>query len=388
VKSPALASRAFAPLPEILLKKLSPRVSNLVPYQPGKPIDEVKRELGIVGDVVKLASNENPLGPSPSVQDALSRILSTLALYPDGACHDLRQAVAQKLGVGEDCLIFGNGSDEIIHLLGLSLLEEGDEVVVGDPTFVLYEAAATLAGATTVKIPLTRPDYVHDVDGMIAAFTPKTRLVFIANPHNPTGSVIGKNDVAKLLAHLPERAILVLDEAYVEYAEDDPDFPSALTYIQSGAPVISLRTFSKMYGLAGLRVGYGMAHPAIIAALNQPRSPFNVNIPAQVAAVAALADDDWIAESKRVNSEGMAQIIVGANQLGLSTVPSKANFILVDTKRPAKAMFDALLKRGVIVRAFPSALPTFLRVTVGTRIQNERFLAVLGEAIAEIEKAL
>jgi histidinol-phosphate aminotransferase len=374
------------PLPTALLQDLSPCIANLVPYQPGKPIEEVKRELGIVGDVVKLASNENPLGPSPRVQEALASILSTLALYPDGACHDLRQAVAQKLNIGEDCLIFGNGSDEIIHLLGLSILREGDEVVVGDPTFVLYEAAATLAGAKTIKVPLTRPDYVHDVDGMIAAFTAKTRLVFIANPHNPTGSIIGKSDVEKLLSHLPEKAILVLDEAYLEYAEDDDNFPSALAYIQRGAPVISLRTFSKMYGLAGLRVGYGVAHPAIIAALNQPRSPFNVNIPAQVAAIAALKDNNWVLESKRVNSEGMAQIIEGSKVLGLSTVPSKANFILVDTKRPAKAMFDAILKRGVIVRAFPKAMPTMLRVTIGTKVQNERFLADLKSAMQEIEE--
>ena len=381
MKSPLIFPK---PLPAALLNNLSPRVRSLVPYQPGKPIADVKRELGIEGEIVKLASNENPLGPSPSVQEALSKVLATLALYPDGACHDLRQTVADKLSIPEDCLIFGNGSDEVIHLLGLSLLQAGDEIVIGDPTFVLYEVAATLAGATTIKIPLTRPDYVHDIPAMIAAFTPKTRLVFIVNPHNPTGSVIGKKEIETVLAHLPERALLVLDEAYIEYTEDDSDFPSALTYIKQGAPVISLRTFSKMYGLAGLRVGFGVAHPDIIAALNQTRSPFNVNIPAQVAATAAFKDTAWIEKSKVTNSEGMAQIQEGAEKLGLSTVPSRANFILIETKRPARAMYEAILKRGVIVRAFPHDLPTFLRVTIGTKSQNERFLAALAKAITEI----
>lgn len=366
---------------------VSDRISSLIPYQPGKPIDEVKRELGITREIVKLASNENPLGPSPKAIAALTDVLSTLALYPDGACHTLRTAVAEKFGIEPEMLIFGNGSDEIIHLLGLTFLEPGDEIVVGDPTFVLYEAAAKLAGATTVKIPLTRPDYMHDAVAMAAAITEKTRLVFVANPHNPTGSVIDAAAVETLLAALPERAILVLDEAYGEYIPDNEDFPRALDYIRAGKPVISLRTFSKMYGLAGLRVGFGIADSALIRQLNQPRSPFNVNLAAQVAAAAAINDDAWVSEGRACNAAGIAQLTAAFDTLSLPWVPTRANFIVVDTKRPAKSMFDALLKRGVIVRAFPNDLPTHLRVTIGTTAQNERFLEALGEALAEIPTA-
>lgn len=356
---------------------VSDRISHLIPYQPGKPIDEVKRELGIVGEIIKLASNENPLGPSPLGIAALQAVLPTLALYPDGACHALRQAVADKLGVTPDSLIFGNGSDEIIHLLGLTFLECGDEIVVGDPTFVLYEAAATLAGARTVKVPLTPGEMRHDAAAMAAACTENTRLVFLANPHNPTGSVISKADVETLLAALPPRAFLVLDEAYAEYVEDDPEVPRALDWIKTGAPVICLRTFSKLYGLAGFRVGYGAAAPAVIRLLNQARSPFNVNLAGQVAATAALHDTEFIARSKQNNQQGIAQLTAGFEKLGLSWVPTRANFIVVDTGKPAKAMFDALLKKGIIVRAFPKDLPTHLRVTIGTPEQNTRFLEAL-----------
>lgn len=360
---------------------VSSRISQLIPYQPGKPIDEVKRELGIVGEVIKLASNENPLGPSPKALDALQTVLPTLSLYPDGACHTLRLAVAQRHGVAPEALVFGNGSDEVIHLLGLTFLEPGDEIVVGDPTFVLYEAAATLAGATTVKIPLTPDGLRHDATAMAAAYTEKTRLVFVANPHNPTGSVIGREEIETLLATLPPRAFLVLDEAYAEYVEDDPTLPKALDFINAGAPVICLRTFSKLYGLAGFRVGYGVAAPEVIQLLNQGRSPFNVNLAGQVAATAALTDTEFIAQSKKNNDDGIAQLIAGFEKLGLSWVPTRANFIVVDTGKPAKAMFDALLKQGVIVRAFPKDLPTHLRVTIGTPEQNARFLTALEAAL-------
>ncbi|MFM7322512.1 MAG: pyridoxal phosphate-dependent aminotransferase, partial [Armatimonadota bacterium] len=259
---------------------VSSRIASLKPYQPGKPIEEVKRELGIEGEIVKLASNENPLGPSPAALAALASALPSLHLYPDGACHALRAAVCRKLGVAPEQLIFGNGSDEIIHLLGLTFLEPGDEVVTGEPTFVLYESAATLAGAKRIGIPLTSDGLRHDAAAMAAAFTERTRLVFVANPHNPTGSVVTKADVDHLLEKLPARAWLVLDEAYIDYVEDD-DFPRAVDYIRAGAPVIGLRTFSKLYGLAGLRVGYGVGSAEVIGRLGLARSPFNVNLAAQ-----------------------------------------------------------------------------------------------------------
>jgi histidinol-phosphate aminotransferase len=379
--------RAESPLGGAPTGGISPRITDLLPYQPGKPIEEVKRELGIEGEIVKLASNENPLGPSPKALEALGAALSRLSLYPDGGCHDLRAAVAAKLAIGGDHLIFGNGSDEVIHLLGLTFLLPGDEVVIGDPTFVLYEAAATLNGATSVKVPLTRPGLVHDTAAMADAFTPRTRLVFIANPHNPTGTVVTRDAVDALLQRLPARALLVLDEAYREYA-DVPDYPDALDYVRRGAPVVGLRTFSKMYGLAGLRVGYGIAAPDIIRLLNQPRSPFNVNLAAQVAAVAALGDEDFVAQTRRVNREGMETLHAAFARLGLPSIPSQANFLLVDVRRPCRAVFDGLLRRGVIVRTGDIfGLPTWLRVTVGTPAQNARFLQALEEVLSLVAEA-
>jgi histidinol-phosphate aminotransferase len=360
------------------------RILNLKPYQPGKPIEEVKRELGITGEVVKLASNENPLGPSPAALAALRDILPTLSLYPDGGCHALRNAVATKWNIPGDWLIFGNGSDEVIHLLGLTFLMPDDDIVVGDPTFVLYESAATLAGARTVKVPLTAGDYRHDVEAMADAFSERTRLVFVANPHNPTGSLIGRREVEYLLSRLPSRALLVLDEAYGEYVDDDPDFPTALNYIRDGAPVISLRTFSKMYGLAGLRVGYGIAQPEIIRLMNQPRSPFNVNLAGQVAATAAINDDACVAAGRKANAEGLAQLTAAFEQMGFTYIPSRANFIVVDVRRPCRPVFDALLRQGVIVRVGFDRLSTHLRVTVGTAAQNERFLEALAAVLPTI----
>ncbi len=367
------------------LDELSARVRALRPYQPGKPIEEVKRELGLSGEIVKLASNENPLGPSPLALAALAEAAVRLAQYPDGGCHDLRNAVSEKRGVAPDSLIFGNGSDEIIHLLGLTFLAPGDEVVVGDPTFVLYEAAATLAGATTVKVPLTRPDYRHDLDAMADAFTDRTRLVFIANPHNPTGTIVGKSDVDRLLAQLPSRALLVLDEAYGEYVYHLPDFPRADDYIRQGAPVIGLRTFSKMYGLAGLRVGYGVAAPDVIRALNQPRSPFNVNLAAQAAASAATNDDAFVAQGLDINTRGLETLYGVFDELGLPYIPSHANFVMADVLRPCRAVFDALLRKGVIVRTGDVfGMPTHLRVTVGTPAQIEKFATALKEVLPSI----
>ena len=367
---------------------VSARVRDLHPYQPGKPIEEVKRELGLSGEVVKLASNENPLGPSPLAIAALAEHLPRLALYPDGGCHDLRGAVATRLGVDGNQLIFGNGSDEIIHLLGLTFLEVGDEAVIADPTFVLYEAAATLAGAKAVKVPLTRPGYAHDLDAMADAFTDRTRLVFVANPHNPTGTIVGRQAVDRLLARLPARALLILDEAYGEFVYDSvPDFPAALDYIGAGAPVVGLRTFSKMYGLAGLRVGFGVAAPEIIRALNQPRSPFNTNLAAQIAATAAINDDDFVARTLKVNADGMAQFTRAFERWQMPYIPSHANFVMVDTGRPCRAVFDALLRQGVIVRTGDIfGMPTHIRITIGTRSQNEQFIRAMDAILPHIAK--
>jgi len=365
------------------------RILDLKPYHPGKPIEEVKRELGLTGEIIKLASNENPLGPSPAALEALSAAVGRLVLYPDGGCHDLRAAVAARLGVDGDQLIFGNGSDEIIHLIGLTFLEPGDEIVVGDPTFVLYEAAATLAGATTVKVPLTRPGFVHDTAAMADAFTDRTRLVFIANPHNPTGTVVDRAAMDALIERLPPRALLVLDEAYGEFVYGDlPEFPVALDYIRAGAPVIGLRTFSKIYGLAGLRVGYGVAAAHAIRLLSQARSPFNVNLAAQIAATAAIDDTAFVEKTKRMNAAGLKQLGDAFDRLGLPYTPSYANFVMVDVKRPCRAVFEALLRQAIIVRTGDIfGLPTSLRVTVGTQEQNSSFIAALEAVLPTIAEA-
>ncbi len=370
-----------------LTADIARRVLDLKPYQPGKPIEEVKRELGLTGEIVKLASNENPLGPSPAALAALAETLPRLALYPDGGCHDLRAAVSAKWGVPGDHLIFGNGSDEVITLLGVTFLQPGDEVVIGDPTFVLYEAAAVVNGAWAVKVPLTRPGFVHDLAAMADAFTDRTRLVFIANPHNPTGTMVDRQAVDALLARLPSRALLVLDEAYSEYVEA-ADYPRALDYVRDGAPVVGLRTFSKMYGLAGLRVGYGIADPRLIALMNQPRSPFNVNLAAQIAATAAINDDAFVDRARQTNDEGRQVLEAAFDRLGLPFTPTFANFILVDVKRPCRPVFDALLRRGVIVRTGDVfGLPTHLRVTIGTPGQNARFVDALEAVLGDIAPA-
>lgn len=364
---------------------VSPRVSTLRPYSPGKPIEDVKRELGITGEIIKLASNENPLGPCPSSLKAVQERMLSAHMYPDAACIELSDVIAQKLGVDTNQLIFGNGSDECIHILGLTFLEEGDEIVTGQPTFVLYEAASTLAGAKRIGVPLKDGDLRHDAKAMVDVFTDKTRLVIIANPHNPTGSIISKQDVDYILEHLPARAYLVLDEAYVDYIDQDSDFPFAIDYIKAGKPVISLRTFSKLYGLAGFRVGYAVAAQDVIASMQKPRSPFNVNILAQAAAIAAANDDDFVAASKKVNADGMQQLTLGAQALGMSVVPSHANFILIDTKRPCRDVYDLILRDGVIVRTGDIfGLPTMLRVTIGTAAQNAKFLDALRSATNKV----
>jgi histidinol-phosphate aminotransferase len=307
-------------------------------------------------------------------------------MYPDAACIELANVIASKLDVSADQLLFGNGSDECIHLLGLTFLDEGDEVVTGQPTFILYEAAATLAGATRIGVPLTDGDLRHDAESMVRAFSDKTRLVIIANPHNPTGSIISKADVDHILEHLPSRAYLVLDEAYVDYIDSESDFPFAIDYIKAGKPVIGLRTFSKLYGLAGFRVGYAVAAPDVIASMHKPRSPFNVNILAQVAAIAAANDTTFVNASKKVNADGMAQLTAGAEAVGMSVVPSHANFILIDTKRACRDVYDLLLRDGVIVRTGDIfGLPTMLRVTIGTHAQNAKFLDALKTAADKVQ---
>ncbi len=355
-------------------------ITRLRPYVPGKPIEEVQRELGLT-DVIKLASNENPLGPSPRALEALTAAASGVALYPEGSAPVLRRAVAKAVGMPEDTLVFGNGSDEVLHLLALTYLQPGDETVQGDPSFAMYEIYATQCDALPIKVPLR--NFTHDLDAMAAAVTDRTRMVFIANPNNPTGTLVRREAVAKFLDRIPRDVLVVLDEAYDEYV-DVPDKPDLRALVLEGRNVVILHTFSKAYGLAGLRVGYGIMRPEIAALLNRVRSPFNVNLPAQAAAAAALEDTDHVARTVALNAEGRDYFYREFERMGLDYVPSEGNFVLVDVGRDARSVFEALQHKGVIVRsAHGMGLPRHIRVTTGTMPQNRRFIAALTEVLTK-----
>ncbi|HTT57830.1 MAG TPA: histidinol-phosphate transaminase [Opitutaceae bacterium] len=345
-----------------------PQILNQPVYQPGKPIAQVAREFGLdPARVDKLASNENPLGPSPKAMAAAAAAVREVNLYPDGACWDLTAKLAERLGVGRDQLVFGNGSNEVLELAARVFLGPGTEAVMGATSFVVYKLATLLVGARAVEVPM--PDFRHDLAAVRAAVTPRTRVVFLDCPDNPTGTANGGAELVAFARDLPENVLFVLDQAYAEYQERAPDLRPV---IAEGRPVLCTRTFSKIYGLAGLRVGYGYTRPDIAALLQRARAPFNVNAVAQAAAVAALDDADFVRRSRETNRAGMAQLTAGFRALGLEWVPSEANFILVTVPEPAKA-FTFLEARGTIVRPFAN-LARHVRITIGTAAQNERCL--------------
>ncbi len=350
------------------------------PYVPGKPIEEVQRELG-VKDVIKLASNENPLGPSPEAVQAMREAGDRVYLYPDGNCYYLKNALAGKLGVAPENLIVGNGTDEILKMLAATYINPGDEIVIADPTFSEYEFDTQVMAGRAIKVPCR--SFRHDLKAMAAAITPRTRLVFICNPNNPTGTIIGQVVLDTFLHEVPPSVLVVLDEAYADYVTAE-HYPNSLAYVRGGrANIIVLRTFSKIYGLAGLRVGYGAAVPEIIRDLNRVREPFNVNLLAQAAAMAALNDTAHIKKSREVNEEGKAYLYEQFTALGLEYVPTETNFIFVNLQRDSRAIFQQLLAKGVIVRTGDIfGYDTFVRVTVGTPRQNERFIQALREVLA------
>ncbi len=358
-------------------------IRTLLPYPPGKPVEELERELGI-RDSIKLASNENPLGPSPKALAALGGALANLHRYPEGDCHYLRQDLAARLGVPADCLIFGNGSNEVIELVVRTFLRPGDEALMADQAFVVYRLVVQAAGGRSHIVPLRQ--YTHDLEALAAAVTPATRLLFLANPNNPTGTIFRRAAWEKLLAAVPDDVLIVLDEAYAEYVED-PEYPDGLATFRSGRPIVVLRTFSKIYGLAGLRIGYGVAQAELVDAMNRVRQPFNVNSLAQIAARAALADDEHVARSRACNRDGMQLLTRELTQLGLEVVPSWANFLLVRVGNGA-ALYDALLRQGVIVRPMGGyGFPDHLRMTIGTEAENRRLLAALAVCLRERERS-
>lgn len=346
-------------------------------YEPGKPIEYVAQEFGLdPTQIAKLASNENPFGPSPKAMVAAQASLKQAHLYPDGACCQLRGAIAQLRGVEPDSIIVGNGSNEIIELLGHAFLRPGLEVVMGAQAFIVYKLVTKLFGATPIEVPML--DFGHDLKAMRAAVTDRTRLLFVASPNNPTGVVNTEADLVELAESLPTHVILCLDEAYAEYLEMAPDLRSL---IAKGRKVFCLRTFSKIYGLGGLRVGYGYGDPELIQLLQRVRQPFNVNSVAQAAATAALMDCEFVEHCRCANELGRRQLVEGLESLGCATVAGHANFVLSNVG-DGLAFFQALQQKGIIVRPLaPYGMPDYVRITIGTEIENAKLLKAAAELL-------
>ena len=360
-------------------KYANPQLRELVAYEPGKPVEDLARELGLApGEIIKLASNENPLGPSPAARQAMIDTIDRAHFYPDGGGYYLREAVAEQLGLSMANVILGNGSNEIIEFLGHAYLQPGDEVVVAKHSFAVYRLMAQLFGAKVVDVP--DPGFIADLDGMLAAIAPRTKEVFIANPNNPTGTMVFQDDIDRFMERVPEHVMVVFDEAYFEFLDEPPD---VLKYVRAGRNVVVLRTFSKIQGLANLRIGYGLAAAEIIEVLQKARQPFNANGIAQAGALAGLRDQVHMDATRRVTQEGRDFLQSEFLEMNLEFVPSHANFVLVRVG-DGKKVFDGLLRRGLIVRAMGSyGLPECIRVSVGTMPQNTAFIAALRELDAE-----
>ena len=354
-------------------------IASLKPYQPGKPIDELARELGL-DDIVKLASNENPLRPGEAVRQAIHNELASMSRYPDGNGFVLKQALVKHLGVRADQITLGNGSNDVLDLIARVTVEPGSEAIVSAHSFVVYRLAVTCAGGTLVETPAQ--SYGADLAAMAAAVTERTRVIFIANPNNPTGTWVNRTDLTAFLDAVPARVWVVLDEAYFEYA-DEAEYPDGVRLLEQYPNLIVTRTFSKIHGLAALRVGYGLSTPEFSDLLNRARQPFNVNSVALAAAAAALQDQEYVTRSASMNRQGMQQLTAGLTSLGLDYIPSLGNFVAFDCGRDAQEVFNGLLKKGVIVRPVAEyGLPHHIRVSIGLPEENQRFLTALPEVLA------
>jgi histidinol-phosphate aminotransferase len=358
--------------------KVPEHILSIPPYVPGKPVEEAERERGI-RDCVKLASNENPLGPSPKALGALRRALGSVHRYPDSAGYELTRKLAARLRLDPEQIVLGNGSDDVIGMLARSFLRPGDEVILPQPSFQMYEIEARASAAVPVPVPLN--GFRTDLAAMAARLTPRTRMVFVNTPHNPTGSLVTRSELEAFMAHLPADVMLVLDEAYIEFARD-PAGPDSLDYVRAGRPVVGLRTFSKVYGLAGLRIGYGLMSADVAEILKRVRQPFNVNLPAQAAAAAALDDSDFLSETLRVVHAGIDYLQEALARLGLECLPTQANFLMFRVPGDAGRVFERLLDRGVIVRPLASyGYPDRIRVNAGRPEENRRFIEALREVL-------
>lgn len=357
-------------------------VLDLVAYTPGKPIEETARELGLnPEDILKLASNENPLGPSPLAVEAMKHAAANIHIYPDGAAFNLRTALAKKHGVRFEETCVGTGSSEIIELICHALLAPDTELIAAKHSFTVYAIITKLFGATFVEAP-NKEDWSHDLDAFLEAITPHTRIAFITNPTNPIGTVITQKELDRFMEKIPSHVLVCIDEAYFEFATEPID---AIKYVRENKNVLVLRTFSKVYGLAGIRVGYGIAPERICTLLHKARAPFNLNELAQVAALAALDDEEHLSQTLDCNRKGMEFYEEAFKELNLPWIPSQGNFILVQVGK-GKEVFQAMLAKGVIIRAQDSyQLPEWVRITIGTPKENERCLQVLKEVLKELE---
>ena len=349
-------------------------IAEIKPYIPGKPVQEVKRELGLE-DVIKLASNENPLGPSRLALEAMKAALQEVHLYPDAECYELREAVAASLHISPDQLIFGNGGEEIITLIGKAFISEGDSCVISRDVYDAYESVVRIMGGKITYSDLV--DYRIDLKDVLEKTDEKTKIVFICNPMNPTGTIVTRQELEPFLERIPQSTLVVLDEAYSHFVSDR-NYPDGIDYVRQGKNVIVLRTFSKIYGLGGIRIGYGVAHPELIQYLRQVKEPFNVNALAQVGALAALRDDDHVNRTLNLVRTEKTFLYNELSAMGIRFIPSEANFIFIDVGMDAKSLFQEMLRRGIIIRPGDIwNLPNFIRLTIGTREQNLRFIKVL-----------
>lgn len=353
-------------------------IENLTPYPPGKPIEELERELGIVGSI-KLASNENPLGPSPKAIKAIKENINNIHRYPDGSCYYLRQKLSKKFGLPMNKIILGNGSNEIIKLVVHTFLSPDEEVILPFPTFLMYEKIVQSFAGKIVTVPLL--DFSIDLSAILAAVSSKTKIIIINNPNNPTGRGLNKKDISQFLHSIPSDLIVILDEAYIEFSTD-PNIASSLELLESYPLLVILRTFSKTYGLAGLRIGYGFASETIVDSMNLVRQPFNVNYLAQAGALAALDDDEFVEKTRTLTQDGLVFLYSHLDRIGLEYIPTQTNFFLIKTPLGAHETYQRMLKEGVIVRSMESfGLNDHIRINVGLPEENERFIKTLEKVL-------
>jgi len=353
-------------------------ILDLKPYIPGKPIEEVKRELGLK-EVIKLASNETSVGPSPLAIEAIKKEIKNINLYPEGSSRLLREKIAHKLNLDKEMIIVGNGADDVIRLVGMAFINDGDEVITGEITFPAYETITKIMGGKLISVKLK--DFSFDLEKIAQRINEKTKIVFLCNPNNPTGTIVDKKAVDRFTKQVPDDVVVVFDEAYYDYVEDK-NYPNSLSYVLEEKNVIVLRTFSKIAGIAGVRIGYGIAKPKLIGYLNRVVNPFTTNRLAQVAALASLDDEEHHKKVLKSNQEGKKYLYRELKKIDLFYLPTEANFIFIDLKRNSKDIFERLLKKGIIIRPGETwGCPNFIRLTIGTAYENQRFVQALKEVL-------